>query len=336
ICFLVPSVTYFEIARRLIRLFPKLVNDVYLGDEYYGESPLHMAIVNEDISMVKLLLDNGADVHKRAIGKFFCPDDVKDTRIDSINHEWFEIPIYTNYFGLLLAKGANPNSKDTYGNTVLHMTVICDKLNMFNLAYELGADLRIRNAQNLSPLALAAKLTRAQLFANILKLEREVIWQFCDIAYAAYPIEEVDSIDVKNGDVNKTSVLSVVVFGDELGHLELFDGILVDILEAKWYTFARKRFFKKIRLFIIYFIITFICFILRSSPLIEETSDFRGGHVSTCIKQSTSTDLPVATVPLNYTCLSNVCNVVKVNENISQFNRKENLTVNYCYKYPLT
>lgn len=34
-------------------------------DEYYGESVLHIAIVNEDPAMVKYLLDAGADVQER-------------------------------------------------------------------------------------------------------------------------------------------------------------------------------------------------------------------------------------------------------------------------------
>jgi transient receptor potential cation channel subfamily V protein 5 len=34
-------------------------------DEYYGESVLHVAIVNEDPAMVKFLLDAGSDYHER-------------------------------------------------------------------------------------------------------------------------------------------------------------------------------------------------------------------------------------------------------------------------------
>ena len=41
---------------------------------------LHMAVVNEDPSMVKFLLDHGAEVHERAVGNFFCADDQKEGR----------------------------------------------------------------------------------------------------------------------------------------------------------------------------------------------------------------------------------------------------------------
>lgn len=45
------------------------------------------------------------------------------------------------------------------------------------MAYEIGAELNIRNVQNLTPLTLAAKLARIQMFFHILKIEREIYWQ---------------------------------------------------------------------------------------------------------------------------------------------------------------
>lgn len=37
-----------------------------------------MAIVNEDVKIVKLLLDHGANVHERCLGSFFLPHDQKE------------------------------------------------------------------------------------------------------------------------------------------------------------------------------------------------------------------------------------------------------------------
>ena len=58
-----------------------------------------MAVVNEEMSMVKYLLDHGADVHQRCIGKFFCADDQKEMRDDCLDHEWYEMNVETNYQG---------------------------------------------------------------------------------------------------------------------------------------------------------------------------------------------------------------------------------------------
>lgn len=105
----------------------------------------------------------------------------------------------------------------------------------------MGADLNIKNRQQLTPLCLAAKLTRIkvkkflkivffdrkrfplfliklclidlQMFFHILNLQREVYWQFCETAFVSYPVDEIDSIDVHTGRVSNQSALSLVVFG---------------------------------------------------------------------------------------------------------------------------
>ena len=98
--------------------------------------------------MVKFLLVNGANVHQRCCGSFFCPDDQKNQKSDNFLYEHFSLPIETNYLGLyyygeyplsfaallnqtdivrlLIAKGADINKQDLNGNTVCHMLVIHD------------------------------------------------------------------------------------------------------------------------------------------------------------------------------------------------------------------
>jgi hypothetical protein len=36
ICFLSSSPVHTALAKRLLKYFPKLINDLYMGDEYYG------------------------------------------------------------------------------------------------------------------------------------------------------------------------------------------------------------------------------------------------------------------------------------------------------------
>ncbi|PBC29938.1 Transient receptor potential cation channel subfamily V member [Apis cerana cerana] len=256
LCMLHATAIHIDLAKRLLRFYPKLINDVYISDEYYGESALHIAIVNEDPSMVKFLLDSGADVHERCIGNFMCPEDQKASRTDSLDHEWVCVTPETNYNGyvywgeyplnfaaclgqeecyrLILARGADPDKQDTNGNTVLHMLVIYEKLATFDMAYEVGASLAIRNAQHLTPLTLSAKLAKIEMFFHILNIEREIYWQIGSITCAAYPLSQVDTIDVDTGSISHNSALNLVVFGEKDEHLELMDGILVDLLNAKW------------------------------------------------------------------------------------------------------
>ncbi|CAM6055221.1 unnamed protein product, partial [Sphagnum tenellum] len=173
---------HIELAKKLIKVYPKMVNDIYLSDEYYGETALHMAIVNEDPPTVKFLLLNGADVHQRCCGAFFTPDDQKSGRVNDPKSEAPRLPVKTDYKGysyfgeyplsfaailnqeecvrLLYAKGAHPDKQDSNGNTVLHMLVINDNLKMFKLMVELNANLNIKNNAGLTPLTLAATLAR--------------------------------------------------------------------------------------------------------------------------------------------------------------------------------
>lgn len=65
LCLLNASSLHADLAKRLLKFYPKLIMDIYLSDEYYGESVLHIAIVNEDPAMVKYLLDANAYVEER-------------------------------------------------------------------------------------------------------------------------------------------------------------------------------------------------------------------------------------------------------------------------------
>ena len=59
-----------------------------------GETAVHIAIVNHDTESVKKLIGEcGADIHARAQGRFFLPEDCKD-----------EIIVDTNYNGKFLVK----------------------------------------------------------------------------------------------------------------------------------------------------------------------------------------------------------------------------------------
>ena len=63
-----------------------------------------MAIVNEDPSMVRFLLNHNPDLHQSACGNFFTPDDQKAFRKNIPNQELYELPVKTNYMGLVFCK----------------------------------------------------------------------------------------------------------------------------------------------------------------------------------------------------------------------------------------
>ncbi|XP_055376227.1 transient receptor potential cation channel subfamily V member 5 [Condylostylus longicornis] len=303
LCLLNATSLHADLAKRLLRFYPKLILDVYMSDEYYGESVLHIAIVNEDPAMVKFLLDAGADVNQRCCGAFMSPEDQKPSRYDSPEHEHVGVTPISNYEGyvywgeyplsfaaclsqeecyrLVLAKGADPDLQDTNGNTVLHMMVIYEKINMFDMAYEVGSALHIRNVQNLTPLTLSAKIGRVEIFFHIMNIDREIYWQLGSITCAAYPLSQIDTIDVETGNISKDSALNLVVFGDKYEHLELLDGVMIDLLKTKWESFVKSRFYRQFYLFFVYFMISLVSFTLRPGPAAKDDDDNEVGNNAT-------------------------------------------------------
>ncbi|XP_044752853.1 transient receptor potential cation channel subfamily V member 5 [Coccinella septempunctata] len=333
LCLLNATSLHADLAKRLLRFYPRLINDIYMSDEYYGENVLHIAIVNEDPGMVKFLLGSGVNFQERCFGNFMCPEDQKSSRTDSLTHEWVNVCPETNYegyvywgeypltfaaclgqeesFRLILAKGADPNAQDTNGNTVLHLLVIYEKLvsfssifnsieknytnfqEAFDMAYEVGAKLSIRNVLQLTPLTLSAKLARVEIFFHILNIEREIYWQIGSITCAAYPLSQIDTIDVETGRISKVSALNLVVFGDKDEHLELLDGVLIDLLKTKWNTFVKFKFYRQFFTFAFYFLISLVAFTLRPGPPMQ--------HHQTSNKSMNSTNHP--TNLLNHTII---------------------------------
>lgn len=99
LCLLNATALHADLAKRLLRYYPKLINDIYMCDEYWGENVLHIAIVNEDPAMVKYLLDAGGDVTERCCGNFMCPEDQKSSRYDTLDNEMVNVTPLTNYEG---------------------------------------------------------------------------------------------------------------------------------------------------------------------------------------------------------------------------------------------
>ena len=61
-----------------------------------------MSVVAEDPTMVKYLLDQGVElkfIHEKCYGNFFCPEDQKASRNDSLTHEEVDVCLKSNYQG---------------------------------------------------------------------------------------------------------------------------------------------------------------------------------------------------------------------------------------------
>lgn len=129
-----------RIARILLKCFPRLAIDVVEGEEYLGASALHLAIAYNNNELVQDLIDAGAIISQRAIGSFFLPKDqqrsnpARNTDYEGLAYlgeyplAWAACCANESVYNLLLDIGADPDEQDSFGNMILHMVVVCDKL----------------------------------------------------------------------------------------------------------------------------------------------------------------------------------------------------------------
>ncbi|XP_054004500.1 transient receptor potential cation channel subfamily V member 5 isoform X3 [Hylaeus anthracinus] len=250
-----------RVARILLKCFPRLAIDVVEGEEYLGASALHLAIAYNNNELVQDLVEAGAIISQRAIGSFFLPRDqqrmnpAKNTDYEGLAYlgeyplAWAACCANESVYNLLLDSGADPDEQDSFGNMILHMVVVCDKLDMFGYALrhpKLPARNGIVNAAGLTPLTLACQLGRAEVFREMLELSAREFWRYSNITCSAYPLNALDTL-LPDGRTNWNSALFIILNGTKEEHLNMLDGgIIQRLLEEKWKTFARLQFLKRL------------------------------------------------------------------------------------------
>ncbi|CAG5055181.1 unnamed protein product [Parnassius apollo] len=269
-----------RLARTLVKCFPKLSLDVVEGEEYLGASSLHLAIAYSNNELVQDLVEAGADVSQRAIGSFFLPRDQQ--RVPPHRHTNYEGLAYLGeyplawaaccaneaVYNLLLDSGADPDAQDSFGNMILHMVVVCDKLDMFGYALrhpKVPASNGRMNHAGFTPLTLACHLGRASVFREMLELSSREFWRYSNITCSAYPLNALDTL-LPDGKTNWNSALFIILNGTKQEHIDMIDGgIIQRLLEEKWKTFARTKFLKRLMIFMLHLLLLSISVYLRHS-----------------------------------------------------------------------
>ncbi|XP_060880261.1 transient receptor potential cation channel subfamily V member 5 [Metopolophium dirhodum] len=289
------TVIHTRLSRLLLKHYPMLSQDVVEGEEYLGASALHLSIAYNNNDLIQDLVDAGANICQRAIGSFFLPRDQQNKEINNKHTDYEglaylgELPLAwaaccgnQTVYNLLIDAGANPDAQDSFGNMILHMVVVCDKLSMFGYALKhpkVPASNGIMNVAGLTPLTLSCKLARTSVFREMLELSAREFWRYSNITCSAYPLSALDTL-LPDGRTNWNSVLFIILDGTKEEHLDMLDGgIIQKLLEEKWKTFARKQFMKRLVILSIHLIMLSISIYLRpvdqDKPLLGEAEDWQ-------------------------------------------------------------
>ncbi|KAM5180233.1 transient receptor potential cation channel subfamily V member 1-like isoform 1-T4 [Mantella aurantiaca] len=256
-----------------------LVNAAYINDYYKGETALHIAIEKRSFQLVQLLMKHKADVHAKAEGTFF------QKKKKGISFYFGELPLslaactnQPNIVDYLLNnpyRKADLKARDSHGNTVLHaLVLVADKKNteiitkmyddILKKSITIDPDMNLEGVTNwegLTPLKLAAKTGKLELFKHILRREitepqykhlsrKFTEWTYGPVHTSVYDMSSVDSYE-------PDSVLETIVFNSNANnrHEMIVLEPINHLLQEKWDSYAGKIFYLKFFFYVLYMII---------------------------------------------------------------------------------
>eukprot|EP00466_Bigelowiella_natans_P003904 jgi/Bigna1/36516/e_gw1.14.210.1 len=122
-----------EVAKLLVRKYPLLVNAIYKESTFKGQTPLHIAVIQGNIDMVKFLIAAKASVNgAHATGKFFN----RHTGTVHFGDTPLHFAVSTNKLEIvkyLVKCGADLKAVDSFRFTVFHLAVTLELQEMYIL-----------------------------------------------------------------------------------------------------------------------------------------------------------------------------------------------------------
>uniref|UniRef100_A0A8C5W852 Transient receptor potential cation channel subfamily V member 2 n=1 Tax=Microcebus murinus TaxID=30608 RepID=A0A8C5W852_MICMU len=267
---------------------PRPLVNAQCTDEYYrGHSALHIAIEKRSLWCVMLLVENGADVHARACGHFFQKGQGTcfyfgelPLSLAACTKQWDVVSYLLenpHQCASLQATDSLGNTDRLPGNTALHaLVMIADNspensalvIAMYDRLLQAGAlQLEdIPNLQGLTPLKLAAKEGKIEIFRHILQREfsgpcqplsrKFTEWCYGPVRVSLYDLASVDSCEENS--VGCPSVLAECTHGSPLPPQHRHRMVVLEplnkLLQAKW-DLLIPRFFFNFLCYLIYMLI---------------------------------------------------------------------------------
>ncbi|XP_059568020.1 transient receptor potential cation channel subfamily V member 5 isoform X2 [Myotis daubentonii] len=225
-----------EAAMVLMEAAPELVYESTPCEPFVGQTALHMAIMNQNVNLVRALLAHGACVSARATGTAF--------RLSPHNHIYF-------------------------GNTVLHILVFqpnktfaCQMYNLL-LSYDgHGGHLQsldlIPNHQGLTPFKLAGVEGNTVMFQHLMQKRKHIQWTYGPLTSTLYDLTEIDSWG------EKVSFLELVVSSKKREARQILEQTPVkQLVSFKWRKYGRPYFCILGALYVLYMSCFTMCCVNR-------------------------------------------------------------------------
>uniref|UniRef100_A0A8D0L3G8 Transient receptor potential cation channel subfamily V member 2 n=1 Tax=Sphenodon punctatus TaxID=8508 RepID=A0A8D0L3G8_SPHPU len=254
---------------------------------YEGQTALHIAIEKRNLELVKLLVEKKADVHTKACGEFFR------RKKGGVGFYFGELPlslaVCTNQPDVIDYLLDNPyqparlQEQDSLGNTVLHALVMVaddtkekentelvirmyDQMLKASVKRSNGWKLEeIVNKQGFTPLKLAAKTGKVEIFKHIIQREmpepahqclsrKFTEWTYGPIQVSLYDLSSIDSYE-------KNSVLEILAYSSDTPNRDKMVDLepLNKLLQDKWDSFAARRFYLSFFFYVVFMVIfTFV------------------------------------------------------------------------------